>query len=138
MLNNPRVIASWTGVVVVVLVLVSCHQPRRGAVTGKVTLGDQAIDGGSILFVPVQGHQNEAGWAEIHAGEYRIAAVDGPAVGLCRVEIRWPRKTGRKRPDDPSLDEWQEVVPDRYHQDTQLQADIKPGRNQFDFALQSP
>lgn len=120
------------------VVAVGCNgRPTRGAVAGKVTLDGQAVDGGSILFVALDGRQKESGWAKILAGEYTIAAVAGPAVGSHRVEIRWPRKTGRKSPDDPNLDEWQEAIPNQYHRDSHLQAEIQPGKNRFDFALQS-
>lgn len=112
--------------------------PPRGSVAGKVTLDGQPIDGGTILFISLKGSQRESGWAEIMGGEYSISASRGPTVGPCRVEVRWPRKTGRKLPQDPDLDEWREVVPNRYHLDSELLVDVKPGKNCLDYSLRSP
>jgi hypothetical protein len=35
------------------------------------------------------------------------------------------------------VDQRRESIPDRYNRDSQLQADVKPGDNHFDFALRS-
>jgi hypothetical protein len=97
----------------------------------------QPVDGGTITFIPLAAKQEKPAWAQIAADEYSLDASRGPALGASRAEIRWPRKTGRKAPYDPNIDEMREAVPDRYNRDSELQADVKPGSNQFDFAIHS-
>lgn len=128
----------WIVLAVVMLVMMGCRGARRAAVAGKISLDGQPVEGGSILFIPIEGQQRESSWGEIQAGEYAIAARQGPVVGPNRVEIRWPRKTGRKMPLDPEFDELREAIPACYHSDSELQVDVKPGKNLFDFALHGP
>jgi len=135
--NNPRLVLCWIALATVPLVITGCGGPARGAVTGKVTLDGQPVDGGNILFVLQAKGQRGSSCAEIVAGKYSLAAAQGPVVGPNRVEIRWPRKTGRKMPQYPTLDELREAVPSRYHYDSELRVDVQSGKNQFDFALTS-
>lgn len=117
------------------LAATGCGGAPRGAVTGNVTLDGQPVDGGTIIFTSPDPVHRAAGWTEIVAGQYSIPASRGPAVGPNRVEIRWPRKTGGKARYNPTADQMREAVPDRYNRDSELQADVKPGTNRFDFVL---
>ncbi len=135
--NNRRLALCWIALATVPLAIAGCGGPTRGAVTGKVTLDGQPVDGGTILFALQAKGQRGSSWADIVGGRYSIAAAHGPVVGPNRVEIHWPQKTGRKLPHFPTLDELREAVPRRYHYDSELRADVKPGENQFDFALTS-
>jgi len=119
------------------LLAAGCGGAPRGAVNGKVTLDGKPVDGGTISFIPETAEQGKPAWTDIVAGEYLLDASSGPAVGPNRVEIRWLRKTGRKSPYDPHLDEMREAVPDRYNTSSTLEEDVKPGKNVFDFELTS-
>lgn len=115
-----------------------CGASDRAGVSGEVTLGGQPVQNGSISFVRTDGSRraNEAAWGKIENGRYSIPATAGPMIGKNRVEIRWPRKTGRKNPADPNLDEYAEAIPDRYNANSELQVEVRPGNNTFNFALQ--
>jgi hypothetical protein len=106
-------------------------------VDGKITLDGQPVDAGTITFIPLATKQDKPAWTQIVTGEYSLDASRGPSLGLNRVEIRWPRKTGRKAPYDPNVDELREAVPDRYNCDSKLEVEVKPGKNPFDFTLRS-
>lgn len=57
-----------------------------------------------------------------------------------RVEVNWPKPTGKKIPStDPGIlaDETFEVVPRKYNVNTSLTADVTAGENVKDFALTS-
>ncbi len=117
------------------LLATGCGAAGRGAAAGKVTLDGQPVEGGVVTFVPIDAEQGQPAWADIVAGEYSLPASRGPALGPNRVEIRWPRKTGRKAPYDPQMDEMREAIPDRYNRESELRVDVKPGRNRLDFEL---
>jgi hypothetical protein len=70
-------------------------------------------------------------------GQYSIAAKQGPAIGVNRVEIHWSRKTGRKTRYDPNMDEYKEAIPTRFNSDSKLTVDLQPGNNRKDLHLKS-
>jgi len=106
-----------------------------------VTLDGDPVDGGSIAFIPLGGgdQQRRVG-APIVSGRYAIPAEKHLAPGKYRVEIHWPRKTGRKVaiPDDPPnmMDETIEVVPPKFNTRSELTADIG-GSTPGDFDLKT-
>src|SRR5262245_38511749 len=101
------------------LLLATGCGPRSGnrvAVSGTVTFDGQPVDGGAIVFLPQgDGASDRArSGSGIEAGKYAIPAEKGPAPGKYRVEIRWPRPTGKQIPsDDPPnlMDETRQVIP---------------------------
>jgi hypothetical protein len=105
-----------------------------------VTLDGAAIEKGSITFLPTGGTQGPATGAAVADGRYRLSAADGPVVGRNRVEIRAPRRTGRKTPvwdtqPDNLIDESIEIMPARYNSESTLEAEVKPGKNTVNFEL---
>lgn len=108
----------------IVLLVLGCGDPDRTSVSGKVTLDGQPVERGTISFIPTHGHPAPNAWGEIVKGVYSIEHRNGPAPGNNRVEIHWPRKTGRKSPYAPDIDEYSEAVPDRYHRDSELRIDL--------------
>jgi len=119
------------------LIVSGCREPNRAAVGGKVTLDGQPVEEGTISFIPPSGHPGPTAWGPIKEGTYAISAHQGPAPTANRVEIHWTRRTGRKSPYFPEMDEYREAIPDRYHRDSQLQVEVKPGENRLDFELKS-
>jgi hypothetical protein len=122
------------------LTMLGCGGSNRAAVEGKVTLDGQAVEAGTISFIPSNGNSKSGAWGDIKDGNYAIPTQSGPTVGECRVEIRWMRKTGRMQPGmvpGTEAPEFANVIPVRYNAQSELQATITPGKNQCDFSLHS-
>ena len=74
-------------------------------------------------------------------GALREPASAGPSIGVARVEIRWPRKTGKRFPAIPPappnamIEETVEAMPARYNLHSELTATIQSGENVVNFAL---
>ncbi|MBN2296864.1 MAG: hypothetical protein JXM70_30845 [Pirellulales bacterium] len=117
--------------------------PPRAAVSGQVTLDGQAVESGAIVFMPTKNNTGPTVGAEIHDGRYELSAQKGPVIGSNRVDIRWPRKTGKKLPPPSDgmggseSDELVEVVPAIYNRHSTLIRDVEQGANTFDFSLTS-
>ena len=108
----------------------------RMSVKGKVTLDDQPVEAGSIVFLP-SGEGTKAA-AAIEKGEYAVAADEGLKPGKYRVEVSWFKPTGRKMESaDPGImmDETREAIPAKYNANSTLTAEITSGENVKDFAL---
>jgi hypothetical protein len=114
-------------------------ETERVPISGKITLDNQPIDGGTILFLPQEKGKIKTG-ATIEEGQYILDEDEGPQAGQHRVEIYWAKKTGRQIPsnDPPNMmDETREVVPGKYNQQSVLTVEIKPGENTFDLDLRT-
>ena len=125
--------------VITLLVVIVCSgcgrgNPNRAEVHGTVTLDGQALDQGTISFLPSGQTKGPAAGASIVDGSYSISADAGPAIGTNRVEIRSARATGGRLPNgDPAIDEF---IPSQYNTKTKLTVTIEPGGNIADFPLQ--
>ncbi len=115
--------------------------PDRGAVTGTVSFEGKPIDQGSILFVPVAGKAGSSSGAAITDGKFQIPKEKGPVVGMNRVEVHWPRKTGRKKevgspaPPGTMIDEVEEAIPATFNTKSTLEQRIERGNNPVDLKL---
>jgi hypothetical protein len=114
-----------------------CSSSGTAAVEGKVTFGGEPIDVGTITFLP----ESEAGAKTgglIDKGAYRVDPKVGPSPGPHRVEIRWAKPTGKKSKNEfgEEIERRQEGLPEKYHAQSTLTADIKPGKNAIDFQLE--
>ena len=135
----------FVSVLLILAVACGCGSKSRwqhAAVEGKVTLDGVPIERGAINFIPTGQTQGVATGAAIENGQYHIAAADGPVVGMNRVEISAPRKTGRKvqaAMSDPgkTMDETVEAVPAKYNRTSTLEREIKPEKNVLDFDLRT-
>jgi hypothetical protein len=109
----------------------------KPAVSGTVSYKGEPVDDGGISFVPVGG--GAAAGAAIADGPYTVEPARGPAPGQYKVEIYWNKKTGKTVPtpgdQDVKKPETKQAIPPKYNTQTQLTADIKPGRNVLDFNL---
>jgi len=114
-------------------------QPPLGRVRGKITMNGQPLPGVDIVFVPEKGRPSEA--TTDQSGRYDLSYIGrtkGAKVGPHKVLIR---------PTEASQDEVlgdgskpaapRPVVPAKYHKRSELTADVKPGTNTIDFALES-
>jgi len=137
------------GTFIVILLTVVCGcsvgdgGPPRAAVTGQVTLDGQAVESGAIVFMPSNNNTGPTVGAKIQDGHYELSARKGPVLGSNRVEIRWPRKTGRKLPPPSDgmggseTDERIETIPAIYNRNSTLTCNVERGLNTFDFTLKS-
>ena len=103
-------------------------------------MNGQAVENGTISFIPADRDPTFAAWAKIKAGSYSIPAGNGPGEGANQIEIRWSRRTGKTlhfAPPIPDADEFVEAIPARYNSRSELRIELKPGANELDFELNS-
>jgi hypothetical protein len=113
-----------------------CGGPRKARIYGKITLDGQAVDNGTIGFIPVEGKGTPASTQIDKEGKYQL---DVP-VGRMRVEIHSEKVIGKKKvmntPDSPTIDVKDEVIPDRYHRASTLFREVK-AREEMNFELRT-
>lgn len=113
----------------------------RASVSGTVTLDQRPVEAGSISFVPIEGTQSPSAGAVITNGQYDIPRDKGPMVGVFRVEIHAPHKTGKKvpvgspAPPGTLADEVIDAVPATYNTRSTLRCEVKAGSNTLNFDL---
>ena len=102
--------------------------------TGAVTVDGKPAALGSIALIPVDGRGSTAG-AEIVDGEYEVEAL----FNTYKVEIRVPKVVGEQRlydaPNSPMKKIMVEALPPRYHDQTELRLEVKPGETRQDYEL---
>jgi hypothetical protein len=116
--------------------LVGCNKPEHpdvGRVSGVVTLDGQPLSEATVMFQPAEGRGSVA--TTDTAGKYSLTYLDGvpgAIIGQHKVIIRTeiPGEDGQ-----PPIKK--EKLPKRYHDNTELTADVKAGSNTVDFPLTS-
>ena len=108
-----------------------------GIVTGTVKVDGELAKTGAVVYIPVDGDSSTAG-AVITDGVYTANDV---AVGIYKVEVRVSKVVGHQKlydtPDSKTHPVMVEVLPDKYNNETELQLDVKPGKNKVDYDLSS-
>lgn len=102
-------------------------RPDMGTVTGTVTFNGKPLPNADISFEP-KGKRFSFGKTD-EEGRYEmtyIRDVKGVAVGECIVRITL------EDPNSPG-----QFIPLKYNANSELRADVKPGKNTFDFPLKS-
>lgn len=111
-------------------------EPVVGEIFGTISLDGKPIDKGSISFAPANG-QGPSGGGEIKDGKYKCDA----ALGECKVEIRSPKVVGKRKlydtPESPVQEVFEEVLPQKYNEATELRVEIKKGKNEKNWDLPS-
>jgi hypothetical protein len=117
--------------------LIGCSSDSRVGIEGMVTYDGAPISIGTITFLPTVNHGIKCG-GRIDNGRYKIEPQFGAMPGPHRVEIHWARPTGKtyKNEFGEVFDKTEEGLPDKYHKNSTLTADIKPGMNTFNFDLE--
>jgi hypothetical protein len=134
---NFRVV--WSLVLVIwcfALCLAGCGKPDHpevGRVSGVVTLDGQPLPEATVMFQPTEGRASIA--TTDSAGKYSLIYLDGvpgAKLGAHKVIIRTeiPGEDGQ-----PPIAK--EKLPKKYHDQTELTAEVKPGSNTLDFPLTS-
>jgi hypothetical protein len=138
---RTRLLISSAGLAWLVLLSGCGSGERRQALSGVVTYDGQPVTG-SIAFMP-EGEESakmRRPGALIEDGKYSIVAQKGALPGKYRVDIRWPKKTGKKVPIDASgdlTDETREGLPEKFNRKSALVVDILPDTSTLDFDLKS-
>lgn len=111
----------------------------RAAVTGTVRVDGTPLAHGTIAFFPDDGSTGPSAGAVIRDGHYTVERGRGVPVGVCRVEIRGVRETGRTMPDPlgkpEAVAELVEAVPPEFNSQSTLRRTIVAGKNTLDFDL---
>lgn len=111
---------------------------HRFPLSGTVRVNGQPIDQGAISFIPTDYKKQRVSGGTIQEGVYSVPEPKGANAGPYRVEIRWFKKTGRMIPDRDSgelYEERKEGLPKRYHEQSELTAEVSPAQSTFDFDL---
>jgi hypothetical protein len=126
----------WRLVIAMLVCLAGCGGPEHpdvGRVSGVVTLDGQPLAEATVMFQPTTGRASIA--TTDSAGKYSLTYLDGvpgailgPHKVIIRTEI--PGEDGQ-----PPIAK--EKLPTKYHDLTELTAEVKPGTNTFDFPLTS-
>ena len=117
--------------------------PQRGAISGTVSFDGELVDQGSILFLPTGGTKGPSSGSGITNGRFSIPQEKGPVVGLYRVEVHWPRKTGKKiavgspAPPGTMVDEVAEAIPPAFNTKSTLEQRVESGENEIVIELTS-
>lgn len=123
-------------------------RPELGQVTGTITLDGEPLGGIAVVFSPDSGRPSRG--RTDSQGQYELTYIGqtlGAKLGHHRVEIA-PNEEGEDELEDANAGEstapaqpqskpGKVKVPARYNTKSELQADIKPGANVFDFQLES-
>lgn len=119
--------------------------PDLQPVSGVVTVNQQPLEAGRILFRPLDGTEGKAASAGIQQGEFTVTRQDGLAPGKYRVEIEaavdlgfeidddvaFARRGGKPLPPNP--------VPPKFNRNSTLTASVAPGDNNIlEFNLDVP
>jgi hypothetical protein len=118
-----------------IVVTAGCYgDSTKGEVTGSVTIDGQPCKTGSVAFISVDGNSGTAG-AQIVDGQFSAQVP----FGLMKVEIRVSKVVGEKKlydtPDSPVQPIMEEVLPEKYNDETELTIDVGPGKNHKIFDL---
>lgn len=137
---------------VILLTVVGCggtgDQPELGQVQGTITFDGKPLSGVAVVFQPDSGRPAR-GFTDAD-GKYELTYIRdtrGTKVGKNRVEVA-PSEEADDDAEallgDDSLETKKPVsssgrptIPARYNTASELEADVKPGENKFDFELKS-
>ena len=104
-------------------------RPPLGLVRGTVTLDGEALPNATVRFTPAGQGRTSQGTTDA-AGRYELRylrAIPGANIDTHAVRITTASEENSGR----------ELLPQRYHSRTQLEARVGAGTNHIDFALRS-
>lgn len=123
-------------IVAAILGLSGCTKgPAIGTVEGEVTFDGQPLKDGRVLFTPIDG-QGQTGGSTIADGKFTAQMP----VAKMKVAINANRVIGRKPvyegdPKSPMMDVVEELIPQRYNVNTELELDVKEGKQSVKYEL---
>ncbi len=127
-------------------------QPELGEVSGNITLDGKPVSGVVVLFQPDNGRPARA--VTDAEGKYELKYIRdtmGTKIGHNRVEIAPDEEGENEEPIESTTQDGEPValqplkpgksgkpvIPARYNTQSELEADVKPGENTFNFDLKS-
>jgi hypothetical protein len=128
----------WRSLLLFALLFLPGCGPRDNKVeiAGKVAYDNQPVQKGTIRFEPADG-QGPAEELPIINGEYQKMRV---TPGKKIVRIVGFKKVGEYRPtgpESPLMDQLEPYIPARYNEQSTLEREIKPGKQEpIDFNLE--
>jgi len=129
-------------VALALVVAVGCDRtpapPKRGRITGKITLDGKPVAKANVRFIALEASGYNV-LAPVKDGVYDVPEGEGLVKGKYRVEFSVP-VAGRRvpNPDIPGawLEEPQETLPARFHRESQYVLDYDPDNpKSYDAAL---
>ncbi len=102
--------------------------PELGRVQGTVTLNGKPIHNAAVGFYPLSGGQTSVSLID-REGHYDLAIVDGDRgaeTGMSEVKVFWPEGL------TPTA-----KIPEKYNAKSELQFEVKPGKNTYDIVMES-
>jgi hypothetical protein len=114
---------------------------QRFPISGQVTVDGQPLEMGVIAFVPQGGGDGpgRVAGSPIRDGRYSVPEEKGPTAATYKVQIHWNKRTGKKIPNpfdrQELIDELTEGLPAKYHQQSELTAEVSADKTTFDFEL---
>jgi hypothetical protein len=126
----------WLHVLLLLLLSLAtgCADPNEATLGGTVSIDGQQAKEGSIAFFPVDGQARTTG-AKIVDGKYTATVP----LGKTRIEIRVPKVVGQRKlydtPNSETQPILQEMLPAKYNNQSELELEIKPGKNEKNFEL---
>lgn len=115
-----------------------CRRPEveLARVEGVVKLDGKPLPDATIRFLPLGKGRAAIGRTDAD-GKYQMqysARSDGAVVGKVRVEIT----TAEEKTNDKGVTTMgKEILPAKYHEDSELQKDVGSGKNEINFELTS-
>ena len=122
----------------VLLAILGCGGPdNRAEISGTVRFNGELLPDGSISFAPTEGNSGPSSGGVITDGKYQVPPAKGVAIGKNKVSIRRTVKTGRKININRGvpMDEWVQVIPSKYNDQSEIVCTVQRGSNQLDFDL---
>ncbi len=119
------------GLVLVTLAITGCGRsdlPELGRVQGTVTLDGKPIPNAAIGFYPLSGGRQALAIFD-QDGHYELTfvnGVEGAKTGMSEVTVFWPDGS------TPTA-----KIPAKYNSKTELQFEVKPGKNTHNLTLES-
>ncbi len=116
--------AGWAAGLAAALATGCGDGPRTATVSGVVKVAGKPAEKGSVTFVPADGKGSTAGGSIGPDGSYTATGVPH---GRMKVEVRVPKVVGKKPlygKDGPYMDVLAEVLPDKYHNSTELTVEV--------------
>lgn len=117
--------------VLLALAITGCGRrdlPQLGKVQGTVTLDGKPIPNAAVGFYPLSGGRQALAIID-QDGHYDLTFVDGVSgakTGMNEVTVFWPDGS------TPTV-----RIPAKYNAKTELQFEVKPGKNTYDIVLES-
>lgn len=121
--------------------LSACGRQSQCQVQGRITIGKNDLEKGSILFIPLAGTAGMVSGGLIERGWYRVTS--GLRPGDYRVEIRCPRLVEKSirgispSYEGPDAKAYEESVAEHFNSQSTIRVTLSAGRNVQDFQVAS-